>query len=575
MHSAEATKMAMTENFPIELTTSNTLTPMMMTSNDSSHGEDSGNTGDISDGNNGMGGLPSINCHSLTTGPAAHIQTMLPADYVLGDDDVICGRGSRCFNHVGNQRFRDTVDQFLSKYTGTQCKHEKTSIICEVVKLIRQRSPNGGFVKFDKTANVYYEVGDFLAREKVSQAFRDASEAYKSSNSTKKKNRLLDNTNRRGFLHKSRSLESLVVPSKDGDNKNTQQPSTNRSSLVRGGSKRRFLNDNDPRHDSFKFVRGELGHKQDSCKSFDSNDLHDDPPPSFKNNRVVSMESMKNQSIVLDGYLQNQRNQQWQQHGGHVSYNNVFDEEPLDGSNPDLWSARPKKSHDFWSSCPDLSNAKISMYRNHVQEQGSRNASFTLNGQHATKTTTGNMFLDQLNTTKNTNGNMVLDQLNLPPPMAITATTTIDPVLLQDDSLFGDNGLCGDPYGARTRSLVDRIDPPHVSSSLASQQMACGKPNQLLAFMNQRNQQEQQLRPQVQSNVGYGVSPTKVTSYMYPEQSMEESIPLGDDSVMNDVSLFDKLLEFTETSTKTYSSSSDPYQPISVSLEPESRWYEY
>jgi hypothetical protein len=169
----------------------------MMNSSDSAVSAVSGDGG-----NNSLS--PSMHCHSLTTGPAAHIQTKLPKDYVLGDNDVICGRGSRCFHHIGNQRFRETVEQYLPKYMGTQCRHEKTSIICEVVKFIRQRSPNGGFVKFEKSTNLYYGVGDFLVREKVSQAFRDASEAYKSSNATKKKNRQ-KNTKRCIVLQKSKS----------------------------------------------------------------------------------------------------------------------------------------------------------------------------------------------------------------------------------------------------------------------------------------------------------------------------------------------------------------------------------
>jgi hypothetical protein len=47
----------------------------------------------------------------------------------------------------------------------------------------------GGFVKQDSSGR-WYEVGDFLAREKTSQAFRDAlHDRYKSSNVSKKKRR--------------------------------------------------------------------------------------------------------------------------------------------------------------------------------------------------------------------------------------------------------------------------------------------------------------------------------------------------------------------------------------------------
>lgn len=100
---------------------------------------------------------------ALSTGVAAHMTKALPVDFVLGENDVICGRGSRCFNHIGNQRFRAIVDERLEEYMKTTCKHEKTTIIIDIVKIIRKNSPNGGFVKKDTESGLYYEVGDFLA----------------------------------------------------------------------------------------------------------------------------------------------------------------------------------------------------------------------------------------------------------------------------------------------------------------------------------------------------------------------------------------------------------------------------
>jgi hypothetical protein len=100
---------------------------------------------------------------AVTTGVAGHLTKSLPLDFVLGDDDVICGRGSRCFNHIGNKRFRDIVEGKLEEYMNTTCKHEKTTIIIEIVKGIRRNSPEGGFVKKDPETGLFYEVGDFLA----------------------------------------------------------------------------------------------------------------------------------------------------------------------------------------------------------------------------------------------------------------------------------------------------------------------------------------------------------------------------------------------------------------------------
>ena len=79
------------------------------------------------------------------------------------------------------------VDEALDKYVGKQ-KLEKTLIICELVQRVREASPLGGFVKKDINTGRYYEVGDHFAREKTSQAFRDAlHERFKSGDAPKKR----------------------------------------------------------------------------------------------------------------------------------------------------------------------------------------------------------------------------------------------------------------------------------------------------------------------------------------------------------------------------------------------------
>ena len=115
--------------------------------------------------------------------------TPLPDDFEPGPDDVICGRGKKCYNHIGNERFRRRVLTFLEEYSRAKSKLDKSGVLSKVVYEVRQNSPKGGFVKQDANG-VWFEVGDFLAREKTSQAFRDAlHDRYKSSNLSKKKRR--------------------------------------------------------------------------------------------------------------------------------------------------------------------------------------------------------------------------------------------------------------------------------------------------------------------------------------------------------------------------------------------------
>jgi hypothetical protein len=115
---------------------------------------------------------------------------LLPEGFVPGDSDVICGRGRKCFNHSGNERFRVIVSGYLDKYSTATSKLEKSYMLSDIVAQVRKCSPNGGFVKKCPETKRFYEVGCFLAREKTSQAFRDAlHDQYKSSNSAKKKRR--------------------------------------------------------------------------------------------------------------------------------------------------------------------------------------------------------------------------------------------------------------------------------------------------------------------------------------------------------------------------------------------------
>mmetsp|Transcript_1079 Transcript_1079/g.2288 ORF Transcript_1079/g.2288 Transcript_1079/m.2288 type:complete len:281 (-) Transcript_1079:100-942(-) len=134
----------------------------------------------------------------------------LPEDYEPTQYDVLCGRGKKCFVHAGNQTMRDLVQAHLPKYSVATCKMEKGHIISLVYEEICDQAGIGGFIKKDDEGR-WYDVGEFLAREKVSQAFRDAlQDKYKSSTASKKKRREL--LVQSAELHSQRSLCSLQEP---------------------------------------------------------------------------------------------------------------------------------------------------------------------------------------------------------------------------------------------------------------------------------------------------------------------------------------------------------------------------
>jgi hypothetical protein len=90
-------------------------------------------------------------------------------------------------------------------------KLEKSYILSDVVEKVRTNSGIGGFVKKNEDGR-WYEVGDFLAREKTSQAFRDVlHDKYKSSNTSKKKRRQEEQAEKLFRGNSSRSLDAGSV----------------------------------------------------------------------------------------------------------------------------------------------------------------------------------------------------------------------------------------------------------------------------------------------------------------------------------------------------------------------------
>lgn len=102
------------------------------------------------------------NKSTLQKGAAAKSMRQLPDGFQPGDFDVICGRGRNVFNHMGNERFRTIVSGYLDRYNQANSKLEKSFILSEIVTLVRESSPNGGFVKKNPKTGKWMEVGDFL-----------------------------------------------------------------------------------------------------------------------------------------------------------------------------------------------------------------------------------------------------------------------------------------------------------------------------------------------------------------------------------------------------------------------------
>lgn len=121
--------------------------------------------------------------------PPLRPKQWLPKDFQPHPNDVLCGRGKTYREWPGNEQFRVIVETHLEEYKASVGRSEKGLILTRVVEAVRTQEGATGFLK-QGGAGRWYEVGDFYAREKTSQLFRDClHEHYSSSNMTKKKKR--------------------------------------------------------------------------------------------------------------------------------------------------------------------------------------------------------------------------------------------------------------------------------------------------------------------------------------------------------------------------------------------------
>lgn len=105
----------------------------------------------------------------------------LPAGFVPGVHDVICGKGKIARTHEGNLRFHQFVLQnYLPRYEKNKNNRlEKTMIVTEIMERVNEI---GAFVKFDRKEGRWLRVDDLAGRERTSQILRDALEfQYRSS----------------------------------------------------------------------------------------------------------------------------------------------------------------------------------------------------------------------------------------------------------------------------------------------------------------------------------------------------------------------------------------------------------
>ncbi|CAB9515454.1 Nitrilase family, member 2 [Seminavis robusta] len=106
--------------------------------------------------------------------------------------DVIVGRLKTATPHLGNNFLNDITQSYLEEYKQSE-RNRKSQILAEIYDRIC--SVNGGrFVKLDTKTKRWFVCTKSVARERISQGFRDSlKDFYKSSLSHKQKRRMVKN----------------------------------------------------------------------------------------------------------------------------------------------------------------------------------------------------------------------------------------------------------------------------------------------------------------------------------------------------------------------------------------------
>lgn len=92
--------------------------------------------------------------------------------------------GKEAKKHPGNLWFRSLIESHLEEYSECTTKLEKSFVVSKIIKTVRNKSENGGFIR--KVDGIWYDVGDRNAREKIGQHFRDLLHSrYRSSTKSK------------------------------------------------------------------------------------------------------------------------------------------------------------------------------------------------------------------------------------------------------------------------------------------------------------------------------------------------------------------------------------------------------
>ena len=111
---------------------------------------------------------------------------VLPVGFSPHPYSVICGRGVRTDEIPGNQHLQSVAGRYMLKYSQAHSKTEKSTIVSDILEMVRGVCPDGreAFIRNEK--NRWIELNELDAREKISSVMRNGLHSkYRSSTKSK------------------------------------------------------------------------------------------------------------------------------------------------------------------------------------------------------------------------------------------------------------------------------------------------------------------------------------------------------------------------------------------------------
>lgn len=112
--------------------------------------------------------------------PPCSRKTILSVTATLQDNDILCGKNKNFHLHPGNKIFRQLITDKVDDYIVARTKGDKMKITNDIVSEMKQRYGS----RFLRKAGdqVWHEISDSLARDKVSHAIKFAAKRRQKRN---------------------------------------------------------------------------------------------------------------------------------------------------------------------------------------------------------------------------------------------------------------------------------------------------------------------------------------------------------------------------------------------------------